>query len=120
MLPPFNFRDMYAAVILAEELNFTRAAHRLQITQPALSKRIIDLERQHGFKLFLRDRKRPAQLTEAGRAFVQQARAALLHADCASLLARAVHHASQADQDSHLHGNEQILYIQNSRDSGIS
>src|SRR5437588_9451309 len=85
MLPQVDVRHLYSVVILAEELNFTRAAHRLRITQSALSRQITELETQHGFQLFNRDRKRAAQLTEAGRTFVQEARSALLHAD------RAIH-----------------------------
>lgn len=92
MLPQLEVRHLYAVVILAEELNFTRAAHRLRITQSALSRQITELEKQHGFQLFVRDRKRAAELTEAGRTFVQEARSALLHADRAIHLARAAHH----------------------------
>jgi len=92
MLPQLDVRHLYSVVILAEELNFTRAAHRLRITQSALSRQITELEKQHGFQLFNRDRKRAAQLTEAGRTFVEEARSALLHADRAIHLARAAHH----------------------------
>ena len=91
MLPQLDVRHLYSVVILAEELNFTRAAHRLHITQSALSRQITELEKQHGFQLFNRDRKRAAQLTEAGRTFVEEARSALLHADRAIHLARAAH-----------------------------
>src|SRR5215510_10390964 len=90
-----EIRHLYAAVILAEELNFTRAARRLQMSQPRLSKLIMEVENEHGFKLFVRDRKRPARLTEAGCVFVQEARYALLHADRAIHLARVVHYQSQ-------------------------
>lgn len=92
MLPQLDLRHLYAVIILSEELNFTRAARRLQISQPALSRKILDIEKQHGFQLFVRDRKNPAQLTEAGRTFVQEARSALLHADRAILMARAAHY----------------------------
>jgi len=86
---------LYAAVILAEELNFTRAAQRLQISQPRLSQLIMEVEKEHGFKLFVRDRKSPARLTEAGRAFVQEARNSLVHVDRAIHLARVAHHQCQ-------------------------
>ena len=92
MLPQLEVRHLNAVIILAEELNFTRAAHRLCITQSALSRQITELEREHGFQLFTRDRNRAAELTEAGRTFVQEARSALLHADRAIHLARAAHH----------------------------
>jgi len=92
MFPQLDVRHLYSVVILSEELNFTRAAHRLRITQSALSRQITELEKQHGFQLFNRDRRRAAQLTEAGRTFVREARSALLHADRAIHLARAAHH----------------------------
>src|SRR5438477_5311866 len=57
MLPKADVRHLYSLVILAEKLNFTRAAHRLRITQSALSRQITELETQHGFQLFIRDRK---------------------------------------------------------------
>lgn len=100
MHPQVDVRHLHAVVTLAEELNFTRAAHRLCITQSALSRQITDLEKQHGFQLFNRDRKRAAELTEAGRTFVQEARSALLHADRAIHLARAAHN-----------GYDQVLLI---------
>ena len=100
MLPQLDVRHLYSVVILAEELNFTRAAHRLCITQSALSRQINELEKQHGFQLFNRDRKRAAQLTDAGRTFVEEARSALLHADRAIHLARAAHN-----------GNDNVLLI---------
>jgi len=92
MLPQLDVRHLYSVVVLAEELNFTRAAHRLRISQPAFSRQITALEKQYGFQLVVRDRKRGAQLTEAGRMFVEEARSALLHADRAIHLARAAHH----------------------------
>lgn len=85
-------RHLHAVIVLAEELNFTRAAHRLRISQPAFSRQITALERQYGFQLVTRDRTRGVQLTEAGRIFVEEARSALLHADRAIHLARVAHH----------------------------
>lgn len=55
---------------LAEELNFTRAAERLRITQPALSKQIAELESRLGFIVFTRQIKR-VELTDAGQVFVR-------------------------------------------------
>ena len=95
MLPQLDVRHMYSVVVLAEELNFTRAAHRLRISQPAFSRHITAVEKQYGFQLVTRDRKRGAQLTEAGRMFVEEARSALLHADRAIQLARAAHHGHE-------------------------
>jgi len=94
-LPQVDVRHLNAVVILAEELNFTRAAHRLCITQSALSRQITEIEKAHGFQLFTRDRKRAAELTNAGHRFVEEARSALLHADRAVHLARAAHHGHE-------------------------
>ena len=58
-----EIRLQLAAVNLAEELNFTRAAERLRITQPALSKQISDLESQVGFLIFQRSQRR-VELTD--------------------------------------------------------
>jgi LysR family transcriptional regulator, benzoate and cis,cis-muconate-responsive activator of ben and cat genes len=95
MLPQLDVRHLYSVVVLAEELNFTRAAHRLRISQPAFSRQITVLEKQYGFQLVTRDKKRGAQLTEAGRMFVEEARSALLHTERAIHLARAAHNGYQ-------------------------
>ena len=58
----------------AEELNLHRAAHRLEITQPALTKQIGRLEEQMGVSLFARERHRLAGLTAAGTSFLADAR----------------------------------------------
>ncbi len=54
MLLP-EIRLLQAAITLAEELNFSRAAERLHISQPTLSKQIVELESQLGFRLFERN-----------------------------------------------------------------
>jgi LysR family transcriptional regulator, benzoate and cis,cis-muconate-responsive activator of ben and cat genes len=64
-----DIRLQVAASLLAEELNFTRAAERLKITQPALSKQVAELESRIGFAVFARDQKR-VELTEAGQVFI--------------------------------------------------
>lgn len=63
-----NLRALQCFVILAEELNFSRAAERLHIAQPALSQQMRQLEERLGVALVDRSR-RPLQLTEAGDYF---------------------------------------------------
>ncbi|WP_067683280.1 LysR family transcriptional regulator [Nocardia miyunensis] len=58
-------RDLRYFVTIAEELHFTKAAERLFISQPALSKQIRLLEKTLGTALFERDR-RSVRLTAAG------------------------------------------------------
>jgi DNA-binding MarR family transcriptional regulator len=79
MLLP-EIRLLQAAITLAEELNFSRAAERLHISQPTLSKQIVELESQLGFRLFERNHQ-IVDLTDAGRAFVEEAREAVLHVE---------------------------------------
>jgi DNA-binding transcriptional LysR family regulator len=82
-------RLLQAAIVLAEDLSFSRAAERLHIDQSTLSRRILELENQLGFRLFERDRQK-VELTDAGRKFVEEARESVLHAERAVLNARAV------------------------------
>lgn len=58
---------------VAEELNITRAARRLHISQPPLSRQLSQLEEELGVTLFLRG-KRKLELTEEGKYLMQQAR----------------------------------------------
>ena len=89
MFPNIEVRHLHAVVVLAEEMNFTRAAHRLNISQPALSKQVTEGEEQYGLHLFSREKGRLIELTDAGQVFVEEARAALSHAERAIQLARA-------------------------------
>ena len=76
-------------VAVAEELHFGKAAARLQITQPALSRQIHRLETELGIKLLLRT-KRTVELTEAGIVFLGEIRKALQQVDVAVRVAQRV------------------------------
>lgn len=83
-----ELRLVHAAIVLAEELHFGRAAQQLHITQSTLSRRIAELEVKTGFQVFNRNRKH-VELTDSGRIYVQEARAILLHSERAVHLGRA-------------------------------
>lgn len=68
-----DIRHLRYAIAVAEELNFTRAAARLNITQPPLTHAIRQLEQELGFPLFYRTKK-VVHLTSAGTVFVEQSR----------------------------------------------
>ncbi len=76
-------------VTLAEELHYGRAAQRLFMTQPPLSKAIQQLEAIIGLRLFERDSKHVA-LTPAGDLLLEKAREALLHVHDTVELGKAV------------------------------
>src|SRR5712692_9592437 len=69
-----ELRHLRYFVVAAEELNLRRAAHRLEISQPALTKQVAGLEEQVGVSLFARERHRLAGLTSAGAEFLAEAR----------------------------------------------
>jgi DNA-binding transcriptional LysR family regulator len=71
-----ELRQLAYFVAVAEERNFTRAAQRIPIAQPAISQQIGRLESELRERLFVRDR-RGVRLTAAGEAFLPHARAAL-------------------------------------------
>jgi DNA-binding transcriptional LysR family regulator len=82
-----ELRHLRYFIVLAEELNFSRAAERLHIAQPPLSQQIRSLEDELGLQLF--DRKtRPLQLTPAGQVFLEQARQVFIQVEQAIVSAQ--------------------------------
>ena len=75
-----ELRQLRYFVAVAEERNFTRAAERLNMTQPPLSRQIQQIEDSVGLALFERGA-RPLKLTEAGRVFYVQAKRLLEESD---------------------------------------
>jgi DNA-binding transcriptional LysR family regulator len=68
-----ELRQLRYFIAVAEEMNITRAAARLHMTQPPLSRQIQQIEASVGLPLFERGA-RPLRLTEAGRIFYTQAK----------------------------------------------
>lgn len=90
----FELTQLRGFVAVAEELHFGRAAARLHMTQPPLSRQIQLLEHAVG-TLLLERSTRSVRLTIAGQAFLQDARAILRHADHAALKAVRIAHGAQ-------------------------
>jgi len=99
-----ELRHLRYFVAVAEEGSFLRAAGRLRVAQPALSKQIRDLEREVGVKLFER-LPRGARVTRAGEQFLSNARSALESAT------RAVSTARRTDSASGLKFAHSDLYV---------
>jgi LysR family transcriptional regulator, benzoate and cis,cis-muconate-responsive activator of ben and cat genes len=84
-----ELRHLRYFIAAAETENVSRAALKLHVSQPALSRQIRDLEAELGFSLFERSAK-SVRLTEAGKTFLAEARAVLQRADEAVSRARAM------------------------------
>jgi DNA-binding transcriptional LysR family regulator len=78
-LPSMELRRLRYFVVLAEELNFRRAAERLHMAQSPLSQQIRKLEEDVSARLFDRSN-RHVELTHAGRIFLAEAQAILARA----------------------------------------
>ncbi|MFF1356161.1 LysR substrate-binding domain-containing protein [Streptomyces sp. NPDC058297] len=85
----FTLAQLVSFVAVAEELHFTRAAERLQMTQPPLSRQIQLLEHDLGVQLLDRTN-RSVRLTPAGRTFLNEARHILRQSEHAALAVRQV------------------------------
>ena len=105
-----ELRHLRYFVAVAEELNFGRAAERLRIAQPPLSRQIRDLEREVGAALFERV-PRGVELTPAGRAFLPEARLTLAQAERAQ---RSAQRAAQGET-----GRLRVGFVEAATHSGI-
>lgn len=83
-----EMKYMESAIALSEELSFTRAAIKLYISQPTLTRNIAELEAILGFPLFVRNHK-TVTVNLAGHAYVEQARLSLTYGERALQAARA-------------------------------
>ena len=88
-----ELRHIRYFIAVAEYLNFRKAAQRLHIAQPPLSRQIRQLEETLGVELFARDKRR-VELTKAGHAFLEEARKLMVQASHAIEAAR---HAQRGD-----------------------
>ena len=84
-----ELRHLRYFIAVAEEENVSRAALKLHVSQPGISRQIRDLEDEIGFPLFERSAK-SVRLTAAGKVFLAEAREVMLHAAEAVKKARAV------------------------------
>jgi DNA-binding transcriptional LysR family regulator len=84
-----ELRHLRYFIAVGEEENVSRAALKLHVSQPALSRQVRDLEDELGFLLLQRSAK-SVRLTEAGHVFLTEARAVLQRAEDAVKAARAI------------------------------
>ena len=84
-----ELRHLRYFIAVAEAENVSRAALKLHVSQPALSRQVRDLEDELGFSLLERTAK-SVRLTDAGRIFLNEAREVLKRSDLAVAKARAI------------------------------
>lgn len=97
-----ELRQLRYFVAVAHELNFTKAAEKLRIAQPALSRQIRQLEDELGVTLLERN-KHAVHLTECGQAFLAEARAILEKSEEAKRVAQ--------DTSRSPHGHLNVGYV---------
>jgi DNA-binding transcriptional LysR family regulator len=90
-----ELRHLKYFIVLAEELHFRRAAERLGIAQPPLSKQIRDLELELAVKLFERNQQR-VLLTKAGKVFLKEVRLVMAQVDIAVTRVQQAHQGGVA------------------------
>lgn len=86
--------DLRAVVALAEELNFHRAARKVELTQSGLTRAIARVERHVGTCLFERShsKRESVSTTDAGRSYVERVRVVIAHSENAEVAARETQH----------------------------
>ena len=95
-----DLRSLKYFVVVAQELNITRAAEKLNMSQPPLSNQIKALEEDLGVTLFIRG-KRHLQLTEAGSLLLRRANQVLELADKTRQELREMHGFSRISDPGH-------------------
>jgi molybdenum-dependent DNA-binding transcriptional regulator ModE len=93
-----DLRHLRSFIAVAEELSFRRAAERLHMSLPPLSRQIRTLEDELGVQLLERERRIPVCLTDAGRAFLVEANQTIVSAEKALRSARQAQQGSHADR----------------------
>ena len=83
-------RHLQYFFVAAEEMSFRRAAERLKVSQPTITKRIATLEKNLGLDLFVRRENRIVSLTAAGKHYLGDARRLLDEIENATRSARAI------------------------------
>jgi len=105
-----ELRHLRYFVTLAEELNFNRAAARLHISQPPLTRQIQQLEEDLGSRLFIRTT-RGVELTEAGRSMLADAQRILGLVDVAKERTRKISRGQFGQLDVGIFGSAILNHI---------
>lgn len=79
---PVTTERLYEFVVLSQTLNFKKAAQQLFLTQSILSRHIMEMEKEFGLKLFIRDT-RSVALTEAGKRLAEDMKRIINECDLA-------------------------------------